>query len=273
LAPMGLGELAGCCGEVARSRPDVLVIAGGDGTLMQVLSGLRRAYDAMPMPLLVLLPFGTVNTTVERWVGTVDPWWLLKQFLAGRGETRCRETLHVELDGVPHVAATLGTGLISHFFHEYGRAESRGLVRAGEIFAKVFFGSMVGSAFANRILAPVPGGLSIDGRATSFEAFTLLVCSVHKNVGLGLRPTYRAATMPGRIHLVATDLAARHLGPQAWRVFCARGLVAPRLVDEMVERFSLHFDAETSVILDGERLLARRAHARAGEDLLVWSPW
>lgn len=272
LAPAGLGELGACCQEAARLRPDILGIAGGDGTVMQVSSGLRRAYAAVPMPPLVLLPFGTVNTTVTRWLGPGDPWWLLEEFLAERGEMKRREMLHVELDGAVYSAATLGTGLISHFFEEYDRAENRGVLRASKIFAKVFFGAMVGSAFADQILAAVPGELSIEGRTSSLGTFTLLVTSVHSNVGLGLRPTYRAATMPGRIHLVATDLAARRLGPHAWRVFRGRPLVAPHLVDEMVAGFSLRLAAKSSVILDGERHLARSVEVRAGEDLLVWSP-
>jgi diacylglycerol kinase (ATP) len=271
-APAEHSELAGCCGEIAQMRPDALVIAGGDGTVMQVLSGLARAYDAEPLPPLVLLPFGTVNTTVTRWVGRGDPWRLLEQFLAERGEMKRRETLHVELDGVAHVAATLGTGLISHFFDEYERAERRGLARAAAIFTQVFFGSMVGSVYASRILAPISGALSIEGSKSSLDAFTLLICSVHRDVGLGLRPTYRAATMPGRIHLVATDLEPRRLGPQAWRVFLGRQLTAPRLVDQLVSGFSLQFTAHSSVILDGERLPARSVEVRAGNDLLVWAP-
>ncbi len=239
---------------------------------MQVLSGLRRAYSALSLPPLVLLPFGTVNTTVKRWVGSGDPWWLLEEFLAERGELKRREMLHVELDGVVYATATVGSGLISHFFEEYDRAESRGIFRASEIFAKVFFGSIFGSAFADQILAAIPGELSIEGRTTAIGSFTLLVSSVHRNVGLGLQPTYRAATMPGKIHLVATDLAARRLGPQAWRVFRGRPLSAPHLVDEMVTGFSLRFATKSSVILDGERQLARSVIVRAGEDLLVWSP-
>jgi hypothetical protein len=78
--------------------------------------------------------------------------------------------------------------------------------------------------------------------------------------------------MPGKIHLVATDLGARRLGPQAWRVFRGSPLVAPNLVDELVAGFSLQFDAKISVILDGESLPVRRIEARAGEQVLVWSP-
>lgn len=272
MAPLGLQALARCCVEIAQLRPRTVAIAGGDGTVMRVLSNLRRVYAAGHLPQIVALPFGTINTTVRHWVGPGDPWQLFAQCIADQGQLRRQRTLRVDLDGVEHVAATVGAGLVSHFFDEYERSTRRGFARAIGIFSRVFFGSMVGSAFAREVLRADPGTLVVEGRLRSAQAFTLLVCSVFENVGLGLRPTYRAAKTPGKIHLVATDLEARRLGPQAWRVMLGKRLVAPRLVDELVSEFALQFDAETSVILDGERLAARHVAVRPGEDLLVWSP-
>jgi diacylglycerol kinase family enzyme len=272
VAPLELRALARCCGEIAQLRPRTVVIAGGDGTVMQVLSSLRRAYAAERLPQIVVLPFGTINTMVRHWVGTGDPWQLLAQCMADHGQLRPQRTLRVDLDGVEHVAATLGAGLVSHFFDEYERSARRGFARAIGIFSRVFFGSMIGSGFARQIFQADPGTLVVDGRVRSVHAFSLLVCSVFENVGLGLRPTYRASMTSEKIHLVATDLEARLLGPQAWRVLLGKRLVAARLVDELVNEFALRFDAETSLILDGERMAARHVVVRPGEDLLVWTP-
>jgi diacylglycerol kinase family enzyme len=270
--PDGLDELDRCCSEIATMGPEVVVIAGGDGTIMHVLSGLHRAYHAGTPPKLLLLPFGTVNTTIRGWHSDGDPWLLLDQFLADRGSYARRAVLRVDIDRKCFLAATVGAGLVSHFFDEYERVASRGTARALEIFIKVFFGSLVGHAYASKILQAVPGQLTVDGRETGMHELTLLVCSVLKHLGLGLRPTYRAATEPGLIHLVATDLAARRLGPQAWRVLLGKPLVASHLVDQLVTEFALEFAAPTSVILDGERIPARKVMVSGGDDWLVWSP-
>jgi len=272
VAPLGPEDLARCCSEIAAVNPFALGIAGGDGTVMQVLSALRRGYGPARMPPVFVLPFGTVNTTARRWGRLADPWQMLERVLSGVGRWRPRRTLRIDLAGTPYVAATVGLGLVSHFFDEYEQSGRRGTVRAAEIFTKVFLGSMLGHAYARRILAPVSGRLAIEGRASSLRAFSLLVCSVFEDVGLGLRPTYRASEIPGRIHLVATDLDVRRLGPQAIRVWLGRPLVADQLVDDLVNDFSLEFDRKTSIVLDGERLVAERIAVRAGDELLVWAP-
>jgi diacylglycerol kinase family enzyme len=270
--PLGLDELERCAAEIAVMRPETVAIAGGDGTVMRVLSSLLRLYREAELPKLLLLPFGTVNTTIRRMVGSAAPWSLLDQFLADRGAYRRQPCLRVDIDEVAHLAATLGTGLVSHFFDEYMSVASRGMTTALGVFAKVFFGSFVGHDYAKRILAPVEGKLSIEGRATELSAFTLLVCSVFENVGLGLRPTYRATEAPGKVHLVATDLAARRLGPQAWRVLLGKPLLAPNLVDELLRDFQLEFAVPTPMVLDGERLRARKVTVRTGRCLLVFHP-
>jgi diacylglycerol kinase (ATP) len=135
----------------------------------------------------------------------------------------------------------------------------------------VFWGSLVGLDYAARILAPVEASLFVDQHPAPLEGLTLLVCSVFNDVGLGLRPTYRAGAEPDRLHLVATDLRARRLGPQAWRVLLGRPLVASRLVDELVREFSVEFMTSTALILDGDAVQARRVRVGIGPECRVWS--
>jgi diacylglycerol kinase family enzyme len=271
-----MGALAAACAALRDAGTRRIAIAGGDGTIMRVLSEMRRVYGHEPWPVLVLLPFGTVNTTARRVLDApvdgaasvtprarrsarerLDPFRVLDAALAERLTHTVVRFLDLRIDGELYAAATFGTGLVSHFFDEYARTSVGGLGRASQIFFRVLLGASVGSPYAQRILAPVAGHLTIDGVECPLDAFTLLVCSVFRNVGLGLKPTYRAGTVPERLHLVATDLAGPRLAPQAFRVLLGKALVAPRLVDVLTPRFGLEFAAPTSVILDGERIAAK----------------
>ena len=251
---------------------DGLVIAGGDGTLMRVLSAWRRSAGTTRLPPLVLLPLGTVNTIAKSWNGALGPWEILRRYFAGAGALSARPSLDIGIDDEAYVAATFGSGLISHFFEEYAGHRRRGLGLAATIFIRTFVGSFVQDDYAMRLLAPVRGVLCFDGEVAAFEQFTLLITSVLKNVGLGLQPAYLAGSVEHQIHLIATDLDARRLGPQAWRILLGKPLIAPHLVDRLVTEFTVRFSVPTSVVLDGEAIVARTVRVRAGDDLLVFTP-
>lgn len=268
----GLDELEGISREIRALRASSVVIAGGDGTIMRCLSSLGRAYASDPLPPVMLMPLGTVNTTARRFGVLGDPWWLLDHHLADNGRLLRQPTLTVEVDSVPHIAATIGAGLVSHFFDEYESSPSRGIGTALRIFSKAFLGSLTGHSYARRILAAVPGRLIVKDHPNDLTAFTLVISSVFQNVGLGLRPTYRANVLPGSIHLVATDLDARRLGPQAWRVLLGKPLRALHLVDRVVEAFELRFESPTRIVLDGDSLHVQSVRVSQGPELLVWAP-
>jgi diacylglycerol kinase family enzyme len=180
-------------------------------------------------------------------------------------------TLSVCLDEASFVAFTLGAGLVSHFFEAYDQSASPGKGAAWRIFARTFFGSLHGSTYARRLLAPVPCHVEIDGRDLGTLALSLLVTSVFSNVGLGLKPTYRAGSVPNRLHLVASTLAAGKLGPLAWRVLFGlplrRNATEPEVIDRMVERFSVNFERPRHVVLDGDAIATRSVRATVGPEL------
>jgi diacylglycerol kinase (ATP) len=270
--PSGEAELVRTCGEVVALRPEAVAIVGGDGTIMRVLSGLSRIDREGSPPRVAIFPFGTVNTTSTDFGVRGDPWRLLEQMLIGQGTYRRRPFLEVHADRESLLAATFGTGLVSHFFEEYEAGTKKGIARALAIMAKTFFGVFVGHAYARRILGPVSGTLTVQGVPQELREFTLLISSVLKNVGLGMRPVYRAASVAGLIHLVATDLAAHRLGPQVWRVFLGRQLRAPRLFDALVTDFVLEFPEPRRVIVDGEGIVGQRFVVRPAPELWIWSP-
>jgi diacylglycerol kinase family enzyme len=243
-------------------------ILGGDGTHMRVMTALHAVRGRERLPVLVSLPFGTVNTTNRRWYGKGRPlealsYWLNREPLI----LRRQRSLSVELDGGEFIACTVGTGLVAQFFEAYERAGG-GPAAAARIAIQSFFGSFISNAFSRTIMRPTECRITVDGKLIEPEHFSLVVCSVFKDVGLGIKVTYRAGNSADRIALVTSSLPASKLGPQFWRVLSGRALRDPQGVDSLVHEWSISFRDCGPLIIDGDRFDIQNARIRPGP---IWS--
>lgn len=245
-------------------------ILGGDGTVMRVMTQLDKVFGPSRLPLLVPIPFGTMCTTSRRWGAGRTPFRTLDAWLNHEPLVLARqESLSVTIDDCEQlVGCTLGTGLVAQFFERYEALGAHGVVSAGRIAIEGFIGSFVSSEFSQSIMRPLDCRITIEGKEISPKHFSLVVCSVFKDVGLGIKVTYRAGDEPGRIALVTSSLAARQLGPQFWRVFSGRALRDPLGIDRLVCDWSLQFDKSGPIIVDGERRDVNRVRVRPGP---TWS--
>lgn len=267
----GLGELARAAAEIAASSPERVVLCGGDGTFMAGLTALHGAFGDRPLPELALVPAGTVATVARNW-GARRPLAALARALdPNHTQTADKSTLRVESEQPPRLGFTFGTGLVAHFFEAYDRAPRRGLLTAAGIAARVFAGSFVDGAHARRILAKVGCELYVEGRPLPHDAYSLIVCSVLRDLGLHFLLTYRADADPERLQLVAASQPAHRLGPQALRVLRGKPLSGDGVVDELVREFSLRFagGAHGPYVLDGDTFTARELSVRPGPRIRV----
>ena len=261
-----LAGLEVACAKMASRPPDQVLVCGGDGTVMSALTALWRAFGQRPLPRLVLVPAGTVSTTAHRLSGRGDPLRRVEGALAGALTATSRQpTLEVrEHAAETRLGFTFGTGLVAQFFERYDAAGSGGRLRAAAIIARTLVGSMIDDAYARSVLEPVACTLRVDGLDLPASAFSLVVASVLKNVGLGMRVTYRAGEDPMRPHVVASALAPRRLGPQLWRVLLGLRLRGEGGFDGLVHELGLHFPEPTSYVLDGDRFVASALTVKAG---------
>jgi hypothetical protein len=119
------------------------------------------------------------------------------------------------------------------------------------------------------VLSPVPCKLEVDGRVQPPEAWSLVVASVVRNVGIHMLVTYRAAEEMDRFHCVASALPPKQLGPQMPRVLAGKRLRGVDHVDELAREVHLRFHADGAYVLDGEVLRAREVAVTAGPTIRV----
>jgi len=271
-----LEELERVAREVAARGTDAVVLAGGDGSHMGGLSALGRAFGGA-LPPIALAPGGTVGT-VARNLGMHGrtPAWaerVVRAACTGSGRLEEHATLRVTDDaGGDHVGFIFGAGLVARFFDEYYGREGQGLLPAAGIAARVFAGSLVGSALARRVLAPAACTLEVDGQAHGARAWSLVLASVVPDVGLHIRATYRAGEMRGTFHVVASGLPPRGLAFEVPRVLTGRPMHGEPRIDSLATSLRVVFDPRAAYVLDGDLMRAREVHVEPGPTLRLIVP-
>lgn len=225
---------------------------------MHGLTALARAFEPGRMPSVGVVPAGTVGTLARNF-GLARTSIRRIVEAAGTPSTACtggslRATLRVrDGSGAERVGFIFGAGMVAHFFDRYDRSVRPGLAAAAVIAARTFVGSLVGSRFAEQVLAPVRCTLAVDGDRRTETAWSLVVASVVRDLGLHFHVTYRAGREPDRFHVVASGLAPPALGRQMPRVLAGRPLRGDPRVDALARSLRIDFEGpRDSYVLDGD---------------------
>ena len=261
IATKTLSELDEACRRIAEQGTDCVALSGGDGTFMAGLTALTGAFAERArsgtggFPRLALLPGGTVATVARNWGSTGPAPALLARLLRDGTGARVspRPTLRVTDDAGSRVGFIFGTGLVARFFGVYYEAGAGGQAGAARIVARVFAESFYGGSYARRVLDPLPCTIDVDGRRLVPEAWSLICCSVVRDVGLHLLVNHRAGEDFERPHLVASALSPTRLGPRMPYVLAGKSIGGEHHFDDLVRTFTVRFgNAGGPYVLDGD---------------------
>lgn len=275
-----------------------VVLCGGDGSYSAGATELARAFGDAPLPMLAFAPGGTVGT-VPRALGlaTSGPVIegiarLLHAAASDRPRTIETPTLRIRSENDARISESIGfifgTGLVARFFELYDTRAAEaarsgavdlpsggaGIGPAAKIVARVFAESFYGGPFARQVLDPLRCDVEIDGVPLPWKGSSLVVSSVLRDLGLGMRVTWRGGEDPERPHVVVSGLSPRALGPRLTRVLRGKPIGAPPEphFDGLAKRFSVSFpDGPGPWVVDGDLRLARRVEVSGGPKLRLIS--
>ena len=271
-----LAELDRVARDLAGSRPSAVVVAGGDGSAMEGLSALFRAFPG-EIPPVALAPGGTV-ATIARNLGMRGPERarcrrVVRAACEGGARTRRVPTLRVRDDaGGDRIGFIFGAGLVARFFDVYDAAPRQGIGSAAAIAARVLLGSITGAPLARRVLSQVACRLEVDGEPSPARAWSLVLASVVPHVGLGVRATYRGGEALDRFHAVASTLPARGLAGQVPRVLTGRPMRGAHQVDALARSLRVVFEEPGTYILDGDAQRATEVRVEMGPVVTLLLP-
>jgi hypothetical protein len=267
-------------GIAARGTQGV-VLAGGDGSYMAGLTALARAHTGRGLPPIAFAPGGTVCTVARnlgmRGGARAYAARIVEAACHGGARAVAQSTLRVRDErGGDRVGFIFGAGLVLRFFEAYYAAPRQGLVAAARLVARVFAGSLSGSAFAKHVLHPARCSLQVDrggeprasGARDELEdnhEWSLVLASVIRDVGLHMLVSYRAGEKTDRFHLVASGLPPRALGVQLPRALRGLPLTGEPRVDVLARSVRVAFENDDGgYVLDGDVFRARAVKVEPG---------
>jgi diacylglycerol kinase (ATP) len=232
-----INELPKVAEDFLRRKLEILAINGGDGTLHQVLSAFVKVYGDEPLPKGMSLRGGTMNTMTNSLDIKGQSLGILRKAVAMYREAEPMQELKQKLLKInDHYGFMSGAGMVANFLDAYYSTPNPGPWEAVKLVVKGVSSGITGGEFAQKLLAPAAFRVTVDGKQLDPEEFTgILGCTI-KEVGLGLKPTFRAYDQPDGFHFIATTINALPFALRVPAFWFNRDWVHPKVQHSGVTR-------------------------------------
>ncbi|MCB9793108.1 MAG: diacylglycerol kinase [Alphaproteobacteria bacterium] len=253
-APTDLDALRRSLGVFRDREVDIIAINGGDGTAHVVLTAMLEVYAGDPLPKVALLRGGTMNTVASGlgiW-GRPAPLLgrLAEQYHSGEPFRTAERNLLV-VDG--HQAGFLfGNGLISNFLQAYYEGSEPSPAKAARLLTRAIGSTMVGGKYIQRLTRPVRCRVTVGHRRWESEQWLTVAAGTVDDIGLRFRPFYRSLAHPGHMHAVGCMGSPWSVVSRLWRIWRARPIEHPEIVDAVVERMVIEAEEPLGYMVDGD---------------------
>ncbi len=256
---------------------ELLVVVGGDGTLLNLLTRLDAAGRLDKAPPLLVLPAGDINTTARALVGLRRPEALAPRILHAwtRGVRRLHRmpVLRLSVEGEPdRVGVTVTLGAVARTHRDYEESERAGPPAVAELLLRLALQKLTGERFRR-----VRGPFELDDGFLDMPAITAGILSPLPGFAVGIRPFpgIRAVSRDG-FHASLSNLGA--YATQASMLAMLRGYMppGPRIHYGLHRRLAWIGDEREDVVaIDGEAVVvAPKAQVRVEQAghvrIVVW---
>lgn len=222
--PDELSDLAKHC--LKRDLP-VLGINGGDGSIHAVLTAFARVYGTRKLPAFLILRGGTMNTVSKAMGLSGTPDQILRRWIEARGRGNVKILRQPTLNVNGKIGFIAGTGVVSRFLDAYYQGGQTGVLKALSMIGTLLPGAVLGTETVKALFSPVQMRVFHEGEDLGREAYTAVLASTVREVGLGFKLTSRCDERPGAFHLIAADIKPMSLVPRIYSLWAGHRLNHP----------------------------------------------
>jgi hypothetical protein len=228
-----------------------------------VVTALARAYGGAPLPKILLLRGGSMNTVANGHGLAGRPERILQGLLAARRRgfpvrTAARDLLRVSADGAePRYGFIFGTGAIVAFLDRYNRDPRTSPVRAALLVARGILSTLLGGPFAEALGRRERLRVATDGEDWEDASYLAVAAATTPDAGFGFRAFHRCGEQPGSFHAVGVTGSLVQLALSLPRLRRGRPWRRRVAQDEVARELLLEGDAPRFTI-DGDLYAAER---------------
>ncbi len=225
-----IAELPKVAEDFLRHKLEILAINGGDGTLHLVLSAFIKVYGDQPLPKVISLRGGTMNTMTNSLKIKGRTLSILKQAVEKYRQAEPMRELKQNLLKINDNYGFMGGGgMVANFLDEYYSVPHPTPWHALKLVARATASGLAGTEYARKLFRATPMRVTVDGRKLDPEEFTgFLGCTIEE-VGLHFRPTFRANDQPNHFHFIATTIKPIWMAPRIPVFWFNRDWVHPKV--------------------------------------------
>jgi diacylglycerol kinase (ATP) len=254
-----LDEMLDIAEEFRREGIGVVAIHGGDGTLHHALSAIISVYGGTDLPAVALLRGGTMNT-IARCLGISGlSETILKRVVSTVGRQGSFEVVRTNtLEVNDRYGFIFGLGFPVSLLKAYYQDEGRGRLKTITVLLEILFSMIQKGAAYNDFFHPFEAEIWVEGEKLPGRRYTAFLGATVKEVGLGFKPTRRAAEREGYFQCLCTGIGPERMGLNALRVLLGMELTGERLMDRLASRAMIVLERPCDMQIDGEIFKGQR---------------
>ncbi len=252
--PTNHADLAATALRFRDHEIDLLCVNGGDGTLHTALTAMVKAYGGRPLPKIVILRGGTMNTVAHglgiRGTPAEILDYVVSRYHADEPMPMVRRWL-IDVDG-EQFGFLFGNGLIAKFLEVYYEGREPSPTKALWVLTRVALSALVNGALIQRLMAPWRGEVTVDGVAWPARPWLTVAAGTVDDIGLGFRPFYLAPRHPGQMHALGCSATPWDIVKELPRIFRARPPASSEFLHQVGSELVLRSEAPIHYMLDGD---------------------
>jgi diacylglycerol kinase family enzyme len=253
-----LEELARALARFRERGVDTLAVNGGDGTAHVVLSAAVEVWDGAPLPQLLLLRGGAMNTIARGQGVSGTPEGLLARFLDRRRDGRphrtvSRDLLRIDAPDLPtRYGFIFGTGAAVTFLEIYYGTGRPSPAMALGLFARAVASAIARGRFAARLTEREWLRVTADGDEWPEDRFITVIAGATPEIGFGFAPFTRCEEQPGFFHAVGVVGSLRQIVASLPGVYRGRAWRRRVAVDTVARELAIEGGGPVRFTVDGD---------------------
>jgi diacylglycerol kinase (ATP) len=233
-ATKSLDDIYRAAEEFKNARIDVLGINGGDGTIHVTLTAFAQVYGETALPMIAILPGGTLNT-IATGIGLRGKapdvlYQVIEKYHQGE------ELAFVERNVLKindKVGFIFGNGLAASFLEAYYGTGKPSPVMGAKILARACFGAIFRTKFGQKLFRRWRGRVTVDGETWARTDFVSVVAATVPEIGLGFKPFYRATELPDHFAIIGVHCSPLGLALEVPRIHRGQPLRRDKVISQV----------------------------------------